>query len=651
MMINLKHISITVIALLFAIVSAYSHTKNYEPILAKTSLEKMPECVGYSDFNYEKLYGKVSKNKLQAVEFFVFDSLANSLSYHTRSTTPFIWDPEFDILATIKRGSFNPDEIGVDASNTKNNIFLRMSSDMGNTWDPNAYILYNELQDQYGGARYPSLSSFKYNNEIAFGYTSSLVFEAAGTWNGYLTGFFSTKDGSANIIDNKAIVNGTSYDWGVSDAGVTSGTLGNGNLYIFAVDALTPTAGGSLTDNGNIGYRKTIELDPAKIDIPSAWRSSKFYPVDSVVYRPNELIGLRKREDGVLYLGVTGNFVVTPEHKSVKIGFSTSTDNGDTWSDFEIMPPQLLRDYATSLGLDPDSCSMGYYSKDFTVLKNGDVYFATYFFETNAAKDYAYNMHQIIVIKFEAETKNWSVTKIADVNGLWVNYLDDTGASVASGVDVEVELAKTLDEKNIVLKYIDLVGVNWTDPDHYTYTTSDIFISTYSVGSSSWAAPVNITESAILERDTHMPEIIPNTLQNIPILMLHTILLPGEESGSAYFTAARSYLRKQHVAIGHFNPVVSVEDNNTSNITKFNRVFPNPANDNTTIDFNTVGDGNLQIFVTDLLGNVVSNVYNGFVNGGTHSFNINTAKFQNGTYYIVLKDANKTMTEVLNIIR
>jgi hypothetical protein len=649
-MINLKQLSITAIALVFAVVSAFSHTTNYEPIMAKPSFNKMPECVGLTNFNYEKLYGKVSKNKLQTVEFFVFDSLANSLSYHTRSTTPFIWNPDFNILATIKRGSFNPDEIGEDASNTKNNIFLRISSDMGKTWDANAYILYNELQDQYGGARYPSLSSFNFDGEIAFGYTSSLVFEAASTWNGYLTGFFSKKDGSANIIDNKAIVNGKSYDWAVSDAGVASGSLGNGSLFIFAVDALTPTAGGSLTDNGNIGYRKTIDLDSAVIDIPSAWRSNLFYPVDTVASRPNELIGLRTREDGVLYLGVTGNFVVNPERKSVKIAFSKSTDKGNTWSDFEIMPPQLLRDYATSIGLEPDSCTMGYYSKDFTVLKNGDVYFAVYFMETNAAKDYAYNMHQILVIKYEASTKNWSVTKIADVNGLWVNYLDDAGTSVASGVDVEVELAKTLDEKSLVLKYIDLVGVNWVDADHYNYATSDIFISTHNVGSSSWTTPVNITESNILERDTHMPEII-QSLTNIPILMLHTILQPGEESGSAYFTAARSYLRKQHVAIGHFDAVVSVDENTTSNVTKFNRIFPNPANDNTTLDFNTSGNGNLQIFVTDLLGNVVMNVYNGFVNEGTHSFNVNTAKLQNGTYYVVMKDGNKKMTEVLNIIR
>jgi hypothetical protein len=650
---KVKQLSTTILALFVVITSAYSHSKNYEPIVAHPALTSMPVCIGANDFNYEKLYGKVSQNKLQSVDFIIFDSLANSLSYHTRQTTPFIWNPEFNVLATIKRGSYNPDEAGVNASNTKDNIFLRLSTDLGNTWDSTIYLLYNQYVDVYGGARYPSLSSFNYGNEIAFGYTSSLVFEAQGTWNGYLTGFFSaSQGGAANIIDNKAVVNGTSYDWAVADAGILSGTDNKGNFYIIAADALTPTAGGSLTDNSNIGYRKTIELDPSKIVIPAAWSSSVFYPVDSVAYRDNELIGMRQKGDGTMYLAVAGDFIDNTALRGIKIGFSTSNDNGDTWSNFKIMPLNIIRDYASGLGLNPDSCTLGYYSKDFTVLNNGDVYFAVYFTESDASKDFAYNTHQILVIKYETATDSWSLTKIADVTGVWLNYFDDKGAQVASGVDFEIQISKTVDEKQLLVKWVDLVGVNWSDASHYTFSTSDIFVSAYTVSSSSWSAPANITQSNIYERDTFIPTILPNNLVNIPILMLHTILQAGEDSGSAYYTAALSYLRKQHVAVGHFNGNInSVEDHSTSSSTAITKIFPNPSNDISTMEFNTSNDGQVRVVITDLLGNVVSEAYNGFLNAGQHSVNINTTNLLSGAYYINVKSGSSNITKLINVVK
>jgi hypothetical protein len=316
------------------------------------------------------------------------------------------------------------------------------------------------------------------------------------------------------------------------------------------------------------------------------------------------------------------------------------------------MPLNIIRDYASGLGLNPDSCTLGYYSKDFTVLNNGDVYFAVYFTESDASKDFAYNTHQILVIKYETATDSWSLTKIADVTGVWLNYFDDKGAQVASGVDFEIQISKTVDEKQLLVKWVDLVGVNWSDASHYTFSTSDIFVSAYTVSSSSWSAPANITQSNIYERDTFIPTILPNNLVNIPILMLHTILQAGEDSGSAYYTAALSYLRKQHVAVGHFNGNInSVEDHSTSSSTAITKIFPNPSNDISTMEFNTSNDGQVRVVITDLLGNVVSEAYNGFLNAGQHSVNINTTNLLSGAYYINVKSGSSNITKLINVVK
>lgn len=646
-----KLATILVIFLAIGTISANAHDKNYEPILAKPALQNQPVCVGTTPVNYEKLYGKVS-NKLQAVKFVVFDSLANSLSYHTRSTTPFIWNPDFDILATVKRGSKNPDEIGVDASNSKNNLFLRTSTDRGLTWAP-AITGYNEYDYTYGGARYPSMTSFKYENEFTMAFTCSMVFEAASQWNGYITGISGETVGTANLFSQKCIVGGTSYDWGVSDAALAAGTNQKGEFYILGAGRLTPTAGGSLTDNGNIGLRKTIEFNDITYSIPPQWASNKYFPVDTIVSAPCEGLGFRYRKDGKLYYGVFGNFINNQTVEVGKLGFSTSDDYGATWTEFTVMPANLFKDYGGSLGINPDSSFVGYQSKDFTVLANGDVYFVVYFFENDASKLWPDSFHQILAVKYSAADGNWSISKIADITGLWINPIDDSGNTVGSGADNELEIARTIDESTLLVKYVDQLGVQWTDDTHYTFQTNDIFVSTHAVGSTSWSTPANITEDGYYNLNTMIPEIIPNDLKSLPIMETHTILQSGEELGtSGYPQAARSYLRHQWVLSGTFDGIVSVEDEN-QNVTglKINRIFPNPSTGNSNIEFSTSGNGNVEINITDLLGNVVLVIYNGLVEEGAHSFNFNTSSLMNGAYYVSLKAGNKTVTELVSVVR
>jgi hypothetical protein len=639
----------TTIFFVAGMASSFAYDRNYEPLPQKTGLN-LPKCsIEPAPFD-AKYFEQSSKNKLQAVEYVLFDSLANSLSYHSRNTTPFVWDPAFKVLATVKRGSHNPDETGVNETNSKNNLFLRLSYDLGKTWEKDAVRVYNEYSDTYGGARYPSMSIFDYQGKMTMAYTCSLVFEAASQWNGYITGIAGDATGNANLYSAKCNINGKDYDWGVSDGAVHAKTQKNGEFYIMVANGLVPTGGGTTDDNGNIGLRKTIEFNDLQYKIPPTWASANFYPVSDPATTPKEAIGFRQRKDGVIYYGVFGNFRVTPDAQMGKVAFSTSSDDGETWSNFKIMPSNLYKDYAMSIGAtNRDSVVITYMSKDFTVLANGDVYFFNYLYEMDENKSQQEKIHQIVSIKYEAAGDKWSISKVADVTGFWISLRDESGQTVASE-DFEIEVAKTEDEKVLLVKYLDLIGVDY---EASTYRSSDVYVVTHKVGSNGWSDTLNVTDDYTLNRDTHIPEIIPNDLKNLPVLMLHSVLSPGEEPGTnGYLTAALSYLRHQWVFVAHFNAITGVEDEQVS-VTglKINRISPNPVNSDSKVEFTTVGAGNVEITVTDLLGNIVATVYNGFVEEGVHSYSFNGDNLMNGAYYVTLRSGNSTVTEIIAIAK
>lgn len=620
---------------------------NDEPLPKKVHHLKQPTCVGVIS-NYENYHPKVTNNKILAEElnWYIIDTLANSLSYHSRSTTPFVYSAKYNVLGTIKRGSKNPDEEGVNETNTKNNLFLRLSNDLGKSWEP-PVVLYDEFKYGYGGGRYPSMNFFEFEETIHVAWTGSLVNEAAGEWKGYVTGLSSKSLGTELVRSDKCRDGNTAYEWGVSDASIAGGAKSN-TFILYGINGVTPQ-GGSLTDNGNIGYRVTEELLPIKTGIPPQWKSSIFYPVDTVASVPKELIGIRFRKNGNWYLGVNGNFVTNPEVKVAKLGFSISTDQGNSWSDFIVNPPNLFRDYGASIGLDPEKSFIGYHSKDFTVMENGDIWSVVLFIEGDEDKAYADRKFQVLAVKYENATGNWSITKLADVQGLWVSFLDDNGATVASAADIELEISKTANEKYLVVKWIDLQGVNWVDANSYQYKTNDMFVTVYDVENNIWYPPFNITDDNMMIRDTHMPEELPNDLSNIPVLGLNTI----SDQSENYYTAFRQYLRKQWILLANVNVNQVINQNSVkekSTLPQFINLYPNPANNEAILSINSQGDY-CKIFITDALGKTVAIINDGKLSEGTHFFSINTSGFGVGTYFINIQSKNQIKTQILNVIK
>lgn len=80
--------------------------------------------------------------------------------------------------------------------------------------------------------------------------------------------------------------------------------------------------------------------------------------------------------------------------------------------------------------------------------------------------------------------------------------------------------------------------------------------------------------------------------------------------------------------------VVEAEDG----ISSFN-VFPNPANDNSTVEFSLAESQNMIVDVVDLNGKTVQSVHSGNLSAGMHRLPINVAELSAGMYFVRLQNA------------
>jgi PKD repeat protein len=93
---------------------------------------------------------------------------------------------------------------------------------------------------------------------------------------------------------------------------------------------------------------------------------------------------------------------------------------------------------------------------------------------------------------------------------------------------------------------------------------------------------------------------------------------------------------------------VGIEDEVANNL-NFN-VYPNPATENTVIDFTLLSKQAVDLKVLDVIGREVSTIVNSNLNSGDYKFNVNEqAKLSAGVYFIKLNVGNRVFTKKLII--
>jgi hypothetical protein len=75
----------------------------------------------------------------------------------------------------------------------------------------------------------------------------------------------------------------------------------------------------------------------------------------------------------------------------------------------------------------------------------------------------------------------------------------------------------------------------------------------------------------------------------------------------------------------------------------------NPTNKDLIIDFSIPDAGKSLITLNDLLGNVIKNIYNGYLESGIHSMTFETYSFSSGIYILKLETNGKTVSQKIII--
>lgn len=594
---------------------------------------------------------KTLPEKISEINFQIFDSLANAYSYFTESQQPFVYIPEIGQLITIKRGFWDidlyPEYTG---DNTKNNLFIRYSENWGASWSEPILVYKVPVGTQYGNwyARYPSVYAFEYEGNIIYTYTAPAT-NGAG-WVGFINGFYYQDSYFSSFSKSFTWQDGNRYNWGGTDSRIVGGIDGS-DPFAMAVGTVMIEGGLPLTLTSHLGYRRTTDFDKWIEVIPPQWDASNFVvPTSSTgddSLRTSTIAGFKYADDGNLYMAAYANFAAISSFNRFYFGVSKSTDQGKTWSSFDIAPINLFDSYLADYGL--TTYSITWSLPQFIPLGNDNYSFLVNINE-DTTKTFNYwdqALHQLVEVY--KENGIWGVRKVADMSGYVLAYVAPTSTNQLGD---ESQLVRSEDGKYLLAKWVDFVDVIVGDTT-YTRATNDIFISVRAIGSNSWSRVKNITESIDYDRITWVPDRIPNILTNIPILKLESIPIPGQSDADARLRQRMLDTVPQYVMLGFFDAASALDvGENQSGFELSNlKVYPNPTDDYGFIEFSTEGSTYLKIEIYDLLGRKMKDVFDGFTSSGIQGITFSTNDLNNGNYSIVINHNGQKVIKLITILR
>lgn len=584
---------------------------------------------------------KSHTDKFQALEYYILDSLANLFSFFNERTMPFSYSRETGTLIILKRGYY--DSPGYTGVNTKNNLFLLLSEDWGKTWKKPILVFDSKKYPTMGGARYPSVYGFTYDDELIVTFISPGVDEASSQWRGFICGFWAQSFGEIAIQMRNAPKDLIAYSFG-TDSKLLGGVSKNNDPFGIAI---TPVSSpNDPTDNNNIVCLKsTPGLDSWPPIFPPQWSSSKFVAVDDIRFRNNSIVGLHYGPEGKMYMTVHGRFTASENPSKITSGFSVSTDQGANWSEFNIFPISVLNQYLATINVHPDSCFLNWDSKSSVVFEDGSVSIIVQLDEFDRSKFTADRAR--LVLELYYENGSWGVRKVGDKN-LFMVYRDvlDNNNNPVNQIDIELQAARTVDGNGLIAKWVVLNDIDW---DQGTFRTSDIIVAARAKSANSWKQ-FRITDSDQIIRCTWIPDFIPNNYSNIPLIRL--VSKPDEDDNADSLRAKIGLATvPQYLLFTHFSlEYTGVEEKDVEKNELFG-VYPNPATDESTINFYLGESSHVRIEIYDLLGNRVMNLYDNVLGSGFRAVPFKVNQFSPGMYLCVLNINGNVLTKKFNVIK
>lgn len=475
--------------------------------------------------------------------------------------------------------------------------------------------------------------------------------------------------------------NNQGFTWNEGDMLGVSGD----NPAVYFAGMLGNSGGGQYGTYGMWGFDFAAE-DFTASTIPAQWTATQFRNPNNVNSTFNSQMRMGADSDGKLYTCVN-NLFADDENNRVP-AFSTSEDQGATWTNFSRMPMSAFDAYKTQHGWDNIQIYRPYDMEALVVTGSNE--FSYFFRVARVAENQVANL-DIVEAKYKSGT--WTLNRVAELNGFPLIFRRQDSISDLSGqyawipqYDInslghEIEAAITADGEDILVKWIDenpALGYQqlgktqsawffsqttntWNETQFDSMLTTDVYYAHRKVTSSSWTPATNLTNDHSYDHGTRIPPVIPS-LTSVPFLSLKTIAkneynaqypyLPAiQQLPDLILDASADYRTPNTVQYASFNATLtSVNESETYNF-RFNTVSPNPASNEAEVAFTTEVGSKVMVDVYSTNGSRIATVFNGMLDAGIHALTIDASTYASGTYYVALTVGGQRLTQPLVIVK
>jgi len=598
----MKKFTILLLLLLIPVLVSAQHAK-------KSVVQKMRVAVN-DPVNVVKT--KINPFKTMADgNYVVVDTMSNGYGPASGNLNPLAFDPYSGVLCFVHRGY-----AGYAAGSGQ--LWYNISTDYGVTWSRVAGGV-NTSNPQITG-RYPSMAI----SNAAKGPIDQTI--AFFSWPELIGGAFG---GIGYGADQPA------------GAGTEAAFLDQGtpNLYSSASPSWASDKSADMFWVGSYGQ------SPYGIDVwttPDFGTINKYSPPqwsDSALGSSGDVELGGESWQGVQYFGVMSGFSSFTNPNPITLpGYSKSTDNGATWSNFKVCDwrqiPKLANYDVLLLS------GAGYLQGDMHVDKNSHPHLVVTICDTTVNST-TYSKVAIVDL-FETAT-GWDATVIADDIDTSSTAAWQNGSGMGLGQMGTCDYLAFDTTRNIMAaQYIN------TGKSGY----ADVYLKYKKLGDTAWSAAMNLTNSD--STDNSQTQFAPflRTVVNGNSVQCTAFSMYGYQAGVESPTVNPAAAAIAYVGAETFTvSLTGVNDKIDVNSFALSQNYPNPFNPSTMVNYSLPQKSNVSLKVYDILGREVASLVNATQEAGNHSVSFNASKLASGLYIYTLKAGNNVSSKKMMLLK
>jgi hypothetical protein len=359
--------------------------------------------------------------------------------------------------------------------------------------------------------------------------------------------------------------------------------------------------------------------------------------------------------NGVLYYAVTGAFTEEIGLGGWEVGYSKSTDQGTTWSDWFVVDWTQISATAEYEELWDWLKGDGFvsYSGDFQVDKDGLVHILCGITDTANVMggEIGYNA---VVEFYETAEGVWDAKILAEGDDAHDNSIYEAPLN-AGGYNQDPAvgqcgpsfmIATNMDRDFFVAQW-DIGSTETAD------TLCDLYYMTREL-MGDWSAATNLTETNTMNEDgSHLAPYLAtvNVGDTLEVDYAYSMFWYEAGNTSGYvdpINPAVVYLAAVPV---RETPIVSVGNDLIVYNYSLEQNYPNPFNPTTSISYSLAERSDVTLKIYDVLGNEISTLINTTQEAGKHSINFDASKLSSGLYIYTLNAGNFTSSRKMMLLK